>query len=271
MASPFGEVSPSILNLSTGAPFQPFNRSPLIRFRYKDASGLKLTASAIWQMQYTSAGPDGKTHNYLKNSCIPELYAAVDYSHVGFSAGVGVEMLSLKPRLKSEVDGKIYKVNERVTSLSTEAHAKYKADNWALSGKTVLANNLTHASMLGGFAVTEVDPLNGEREYTPFRHSMTWLNFVYGKKWQPGVFVGYLKNLGTGKAITGETYGVGQDVDQLVSSNLQLTYNLPSWKIGAEFEASTAWYGSLDTSNGKVVDTHSVTNFRILGVVMYSF
>lgn len=73
------------------------------------------------------------------------------------------------------------------------------------------------------------------------------------------------------KAITGETYGVGQDVDQLVSSNLQLTYNLPSWKIGAEFEASTAWYGSLDTSNGKVVDTHSVTNFRILGVVMYSF
>lgn len=148
-------------------------------------------------MQYTSAGPDGKTHNYLKNSCIPELYAAVDYSHVGFSAGVGVEMLSLKPRLKSEVDGKIYKVNERVTSLSTEAHAKYKADNWALSGKTVLANNLTHASMLGGFAVTEVDPLNGEREYTPFRHSMTWLNFVYGKKWQPGVFVGYLKNLGT--------------------------------------------------------------------------
>lgn len=267
----FGEVSPSILNLSTGAPFQPFNRSPQLRYRYTSDGGFMGTLAAIWQMQYTSTGPDGKSHNYLKNSCIPEIYASVDYKKGRWIAGVGAELLSLKPRQTATVNDQTFKVNERVTSVSVEAHVKYKAPEWFVSGKTVLANNLTQCSMLGGFGVIDTDSHNGKQKYTPFRHSMTWLNFVYGKKWQPGVFIGYLKNLGTGKAITGPTYGVGLDVDQLLSTNWQLSYNLPNWKLGVEFEPSTAWYGTLEKSNGKVRDTHSVTNYRILAVAMYIF
>ena len=38
----FGDVSPQMLNLSTGAPFQPFNRSPQIRYRY--TSGQRIAA-----------------------------------------------------------------------------------------------------------------------------------------------------------------------------------------------------------------------------------
>ena len=38
----FGEVFPQMLNLSTGAPFQPFNRSLQIRYRYTD-NGWQLT------------------------------------------------------------------------------------------------------------------------------------------------------------------------------------------------------------------------------------
>ncbi len=268
----FGEVSPSMLNLSTGAPFQPFNRSPQLRYRYTSPKGLMLTAAAVWQMQYTSYGPDGKSHNYLKNSCIPEFYASVDYKKGPWIAGVGAELLSLKPRLTATgEDGQTYKVNERVTSVSVEAHLKYKQPMWFVSGKTVLANNLTQCSMVGGFGVTDVNTHNGEAKYTPFRHSMTWLNFVYGKKWQPGVFIGYLKNLGTGKEITGNTYGLGLNVNQILSTNWQLSYNLSNWKLGVEFEPSTAWYGTLNKKNGKVEDTHSVTNYRVLCVAMYTF
>ncbi len=267
----YGEVSPSILNLSMGAPFQPFNRSPLIRVRYNIPAGLRFTASAIWQSQYNSAGPEGKSHNYLKNGMVPEIFLGIDYMRDGFTAGIGGELLSLKPRQKSEINGETYKVNERVTSLSGEAHVKYKAPMWTASAKTALANNLTQASMLGGFGVTSVDQRTGEREYTPFRHSATWVNFVYGKKWQPGVFIGYLKNLGTSKPITGETYGVGLDVDQIFASYWQLTYNLKAWTIGVELSTSTAWYGKMDNANGRIRDAHSVTNYRALGVVMFSF
>ena len=63
----FGDVSPQMLNLCTGAPFQPFNRSPQIRYRYTSSKGLQLTAAAIWQLQYLSAGPNGKSEEYIKN------------------------------------------------------------------------------------------------------------------------------------------------------------------------------------------------------------
>ena len=267
----FGDVSPQMLNLSTGAPFQPFNRSPQIRCRYTSGKGLQLTGAVLWQLQYLSAGPNGKSEEYIKNSCIPEVYVSADYKVDGLIAGVGMEVLSLKPRQHTTVDDRVYKVNERVTSLSFEAHAKYMTQDWVIAGKTLLASNLTQACMLGGYAVTSVDPRTGEQEYTPYRHSMTWLNIVYGKKWKPGIFVGYLKNLGTGKTIAGPTYGVGLEVDQVFTTNLQLSYNLPHWKLGVEYSPSLAWYGDMNAENGKIENTHSVTNHRVLGVLIYMF
>ena len=267
----FGAVMPDVLNLSTGAPFQPFNRSPQIRYRYTSGKGLQLTGAVLWQLQYLSAGPNGKSEEYIKNSCIPEVYVSADYKVDGLIAGVGMEVLSLKPRQQTTVDDRVYKVNERVTSLSFEAHAKYMTQDWVIAGKTSLASNLTQACMLGGYAVTSVDPRTGEQEYTPYRHSMTWLNVVYGKKWKPGIFVGYLKNLGTGKTIAGPTYGVGLEVDQVFTTNLQLSYNLPHWKLGVEYSPSLAWYGDMNAENGKIENTHSVTNHRVLGVLIYMF
>ena len=67
----FGDVSPQILNLSVGAPFQPFSRAPQIRYRYTH-KGFQLTGAAIWQSQYLSQGIVGKSQTYIKNSCVPE-------------------------------------------------------------------------------------------------------------------------------------------------------------------------------------------------------
>lgn len=266
----FGDVYPQMLNLSTGAPFNLFNRSPMLRYRYTN-SGWQLTAAAIWQLQYLSAGPNGKSEEYIKNSCIPEFFVGADYKGNNWVAGAGMEVLSLKPRTQLTVGQSVYKVNERITSLSFEAHAKYTNNDWMVSAKTMLASNLTQGCMLGGYGVTAIDARTGEQEYTPFRHSTTWINVVYGKKWQPGLFVGYLKNLGTSKALAGSTYGVGLDVDQVFTTNIQMSYCLPHWKIGMEYSPSVAWYGDMNKGNGKIVNTHSVTNHRILGVVMYMF
>lgn len=266
----FGEVSPSVVNLSTGAPFQPFNRSPQVRGRF-NCDDWQLTASAIWQSQFTSIGPAGKSHNYQKQSNIPELYIGADYRRGRLTAGIGGEMLSLKPRTTATVDDMTYKVNERITSFSAEAHIKYMGPQYTASAKTTLANNLTHTSMLGGFGVIDTDPANNQCRYTPFRHSMTWVNLVYGKRWQPGIFVGYLKNLGTSHPITGPTYGEGLDIDQLLGASAQITFNPDHWRFGVEVSTSTAWYGSLRPSDGRVTDTHAVTNLRIAATAQFIF
>lgn len=271
----FGDVTPQVLNLNVGAPFHPFNRSPLIRYRYKN-NGWQLAAAAVWQLQYLSAGPNGKSEEYIKNSCVPELFAGVNYHTGNWLVGAGAELVSLTPRTQNKKNNSIYKVSERITTVSPEFHFKYKDANWMVAAKTILAANLTQCSMLGGYAVTSANPVTGEQKYTPFRHSSSWLNITYGKKWQPGIYVGYLKNMGTTQKINGEIYGVGvglsdsKNIDQLVSASAQFTYNLPHWRAGIEYTCASAYYGTMGPK-GKVSDTHTVTNHRILGVVMFLF
>ena len=268
----FGDVIPSVLNLGTGAPFQPFNRSPQINYQYKNG-GLKLTTSAIYQLIYTTAGPDGKNEKYQKNSILPELYAGLDYKKGNFLAGAGVDMISIKPRLQSTADNNIYSVDERMTAFSYDLHAKYAQEMFQLSGKTLIASNQTHTVMLGGFGVSEIDSRTGEQKYTPFKHSASWLNFVYGRKYQAGLFAGYSKNLGTSKSLVSvdKIYGSGTNIDQFVNLSCYLRYNLPHWNVGLGYTRATAWYGDIQLSNGKVTNTHDVTNHRVEAIFLYLF
>lgn len=268
-----GSVMPDVLNLSTGAPFNPFNRSPMIRYQYK-AGKTKWTAAAIWQLQYMSVGPVGASEDYIKNSCIPELFVGVDHTTGdGWLMGAGAYLISLKPRTRSSVGDKVYKVDERMTALSGMAHLKYTGRNYMFAAKTILASSLDHTAVLGGYAVSSIDGVTGEQEYTPFRHSTTWANFTYGTKWKAGIFVGYSKNLGTSDAIhsSGAIYGKGYDIDDLKMVNPSLSYNLPHWKMGVEYCLSIANYGDIDRSDGTVINTDAVSNHRILGLMVYYF
>lgn len=271
----FGDVSPQILNLSVGAPFQPFSRAPQIRYRYTKKNW-QLTGAAIWQSQYLSEGIVGKSQEYIKKSCVPEIYVGADYKNNGFIAGAGIELLSLKPRTEAIGENdRIFKVDERITTLSYEAHVKYTNKDWFVGAKSVFGSNLTQASGLGGYGIKShsIDGRTGEQEYTPIRVSSTWVNAVYGQKWQPGVFAGYIKNLGTSDALEAgsKLYGTGTNLDQLATIGAELTYNIPHWKFGLEYTLTSAWYGSVDSSDGKVIDTHAVCNNRIVAVAMFTF
>ena len=213
----YGDVAPQILNLNMGAPFQPFSRAPQIRYRYKTGD-IQITGAALWQSQYLSQGPEGKSQKYIKNSCVPEIYAGIDYKHKGLLIGAGIEMVSLTPRTQATVEDKIYKVSERITSLSYEVHMKYNSEKWLVAAKSVLGSNLTQTSMLGGYGIKSIDPRTGEQEYSPNRNSSSWINIVYGKTWKPAIFFGYMNH-----------------------------------------------------SNGKVVDTHSVSNNRLVATALFMF
>lgn len=277
----FGDVSPQILNLSVGAPFQPFSRAPQLRYRYT-GKHIRLTGAAVWQSQYLSQGIDEnnpmkskKSQEYIKKSMVPELFTGIDYHSKHFLAGLGVEFLSMKPRTQATgADGKTYRVSERINSLSYEAHAKYTANDWFIAAKSVLGSNLTQTSGLGGFGIRSVDSATGAQKYTPIRFSSSWLSVVYGKRWKPGIFAGYARNLGTPEALQEGTplYGTGTDLKDLASLGTELTYNTPHWKFGVEYLYSIANYGKdIDRKDGKMLDTHSVRNHRLVAAAMFMF
>lgn len=292
----YGDVAPQILNLNMGAPFQPFGRAPQIRYRYQSGD-VQWQIAALWQSQYKTYGPtaaDGsgnsRVQQFHKNSNIPELTLGVDYKVDGWIAGVGIDMLSIVPRTQSKWGDKTYKVDERLTTLSYEAHVKYTNEKLYFAAKSTLGSNMTHVSMTGGYGIKSVDSKTGERKYTAFRNSSTWVNIAYGKKWRPALFFGYMKNLGTADDLMGEPviveggdcgtpegyvygkvyYGTGTKLDKLVSGTFELTYNVPHWKIGVEYNYTSAWYG-YNKKDGKVENAHSVGNNRLVLSALYTF
>lgn len=274
----YGDVAPEILNLNMGAPFQPFSRAPQVRYRFT-RKHFQLTASAIWQSQYLSVGPasdkagetsTSKSQNFIKNSCVPEFYVGMDYRRPELIAGAGVHVSSIRPRTKSVVESDTYKVDERVTGVSAEAHLKYTHERFLLSAKSVLGTNLTQTSTVGGYGITSVDPRTGEQTYTPLRTSATWLNVAYGKTWRPALFFGYLKNLGASTEVS-DVLGTGTNLDQLLNATAELTYNRGNWKLGAEYSLCNAWYGDEFSAKAKALSSHTVMNHRVVMTAIYQF
>lgn len=274
----YGDVTPEILNLNMGAPFQPFSRAPQVRYRFTRKHFL-LTASAIWQSQYLSVGPasdkagetsTSKSQNFIKNSCVPEFYVGMDYRRPELIAGAGVHVSSIRPRTKSVVGSDTYKVDERVTGVSAEAHLKYTHERFLLSAKSVLGTNLTQTSTVGGYGITSVDPRTGEQTYTPLRTSATWLNVAYGKTWRPALFFGYLKNFGASTEVS-DVLGTGTNLDQLLNATAELTYNRGNWKLGAEYSLCNAWYGDEFSAKAKALSSHTVMNHRVVMTAIYQF
>ncbi|MFI3292946.1 MAG: hypothetical protein SNG27_06590 [Rikenellaceae bacterium] len=268
----FGSVSPTVANLATGSPFQPFSRTPQFRYTYKNG-GFNVLFAALSQFQYTSSGVNGSSMEYFANGCVPELYLGVDYTSGGFLVGAGLDLLTISPRTEYTDDaGDTYKVNEIMSALSGEVHLKYHNKKLNIAAKSLLASALDHTLLLGGYGVSSVSS-TGEQEYTPLHHSTTWLNITYGTKWRPSLFVGYTKNLGSSEELisTSKIYGRGVNIDQLLGVNLGVTYILPNFTVGVEYSSTTAWYGDINLKSGRVEDTQDYTNNRVVGVVTYFF
>ncbi len=276
----FGPVSPEVISLSVGAPFNPFARSPQIRYDIRAAKHLTLSAAAVWQLQFASRGDLGKTNVYQRNALLPELFAGAAFTGGRWTLGAGLDYLTIRPRNTSTVgtgtEALTYKVDEKLGSLSWSAYAKYAAGRLSVSAKTTHGQNLSELTMLGGYGVTGSDPVTGERTYTNFNYQTTWAGINYGKKFKGGLFGGISQNLGTGKSLLEglPQYGDGLTIDRLYRTYASFSYNIPHLMIGLEYEMTTAAYGdtgTFDYKKGKYNDSHNVTNHRLVGVISYLF
>ena len=229
-----GDMMPDVFSLETGAPFTPFSRSPQVRYDY-ETKNVKLTATALYQFQYTSYGPDGASFNYARNAIVPEMYLQGIIKSGDFMMGLGVDILTLKPRTQYSViekelgyyplynaDGtpmkneqgenimeevvinektKTYKCNdELMVSVTPTLFASYKKENWGIKGRITYAQNAAHMSMISGYAVTEKLE-DGSWKYSSLNSIGGWVDATYKQPLKTGYltfccFAGYTKNLG---------------------------------------------------------------------------
>ena len=270
-----GDMMPDVFSLETGAPFTPFSRTPQVRYNYVN-KGWTLTATALYQYQYTSYGPDGASFNYARNATVPEMYLQAMYKNGNFMIGAGIDILTLKPRQSYTLSAETYKCNENLfTSFSPTIFASYKKDNWNFKGRITYAQNAAHMSMISGYAVTKIKE-NGEQEYGSINSIGGWFDYTYKEQLKKGYltwcwFVGYTKNLGCKDDIVGPIYMRGErNMDRMWRDALSVLYTHNAMSIGIEWSTTRVAYGKAD-SRYKVSDTHTVENNRICAMLKYNF
>lgn len=300
---PMAADMPHIFSLEAGAPFGPFSRTPQVTMDANLGNNWIVSASALWQMQYQSAGPVGASAIYMKYGMTPEMYAAVAYKNKGFLARVGVDMLSIKPRVLGTVAAptdenpdavKTVRVSDRKTSLLYYLYAQYSHKTFAVKAKTTYGQGGEHMNLMSGYAKIGENP-DGSWEYASLRNSSSWLSMSYGKKWQGVLFLGYVKNLGLADPVEGilkkdDVYFCGNgfsNINQMYRINPQLIYNIGKLNLGLEYQWTSVQYGDyakaiLNMSTGQTVTALNnrgladanlewVGNHRINVMVKYNF
>ncbi|MBE6302368.1 MAG: hypothetical protein E7089_00330 [Bacteroidales bacterium] len=279
-----GDMMPDVFSLATGAPFTPFSRSPQVRYD-RLAGNFKLTATALYQFQYLSYGPNANnlessttSFDYARKALVPELYFQAMYKKGDFMAGAGVDILTLKPRTEyTDADGVKNLSNELVTSFSPTAFFSYKESNWGVKGRVTYAQNASHLNMLSGYGVTEIKE-NGEVEYGSLSSVTAWVDVTYKQKLKKGtltycLFGGYGKNLGCEDDFVSSNmmYVRGyKNIDNFWRVSPSVLYTHNAMQIGLEYEPTTVGYGTMK-ADGSVDKERSVTNHRICALLKYNF
>ena len=269
---PMAADMPHVFSLNTGAPFGPFSRTPEVVLEGKLSDSVTLTGALLWQMQYTSAGPEGASANYMKYGGIPELYLGLSYKKGGFTGRVGVDMLSIRPRHN---DG-TRKVSDRITTVSPFIYLEYTKNLFSIKAKSIYAQAGEHMNLNGGYGVSAVNS-DGSWSYSPTRNSSTWVSLSYGKKLQGVLFGGYVRNFGTKDALVGDLYfskNSFSNMRQMYRIAPELIYNLGKVAFGLEYEMTSVQYGDFGAADVYGLanqNIHCVTNHRFQLMVKYTF
>ena len=264
----FAQVTqPNVLSLNTGALFQPFNRSPQIRYDYQ-LDKIQLTAAAIYQMMYATQGPDetAPTKNaasvsYQKNAMVPDLYVGLEYKKNKMLVGLGADYKSIMPTRYITDNNGMKHINHNL--LSTPAamiYGVYTDGDLTVKAKVLYGQNLTEHTIIGGFAITT--PIRNIFHTTVLLLLYTSITArpinlvcwpVFRPTWDPP------KPFLWEVTFTVLAWSNANTNDEKIVGNLfRLTptysYNTGNWRMGVELEYTNAAWGKRSLNNGKILN-----------------
>lgn len=267
---------PGVIDFNTGAPFQPFNRSPQIRLTQKldKDNKLALILAVIAQRDFASTAPAGyASTDPFRNAALPNMHAQLQFKDAHLVAGLGVDYKSLRPRLNSGTPNVVS--NERVNSTSFIAYLKVITKPVIFKAEAVSGENLTDHVMIGGYLGYVAVP-GAVETYAPTKTKSFWFD-VAGttKKVVPGIFIGYTESNGAGtgaNAAYGRAIGIsGRGIKNIFRISPRIEFISGKFKFGTEMEYTAAQYGTLSTDAKIAGNTDQINNTRLLLTTTFSF
>jgi len=276
-----GSCAPETVAFTRGVPIEAFAYNPQFRLKIK-IEPFDFIANMASQRLGVSPGPNGPSTEYIRNAIIPnlnfQLHAHVQDKHI---IGAGFNFKRLVPRLSTELDVKSVEIND---SMAAFAFAQLDWESFFFHTKGMYVENGADLTMPGGYAVATVNAINDKRTYTNLRAAAWWADMAGDiHSFQPGLLVGYVKNLGAPKDII-TSVTVNSVTESTIYTNLDSTTDyifrlsprvrwfIEDMTFALELEYTRAAYGTLN-SKGKVAEGTDVpvNNVRLMGAIFYNF
>lgn len=263
---------PNTISNNNGSPFDPFSRCSQLRLTYHTGRFSFLVA-AMMQLSYPSTGPIGLSTTYERDAIIPNVHAQAFLQSDRYIVGAAIDYKLLKPRLQTNMG---YKTENTIGSSAAMLYCMLKAGKYSVSSKILYGQNMTDFSMLGGYAVHTQNPITGVAHYTTLNVVSWWADISRAHNgFEPGIFLGMCKNLGSQKSIMpnmpSTIYAFGQNIDTVMRISPRIRWSLSKSLIfGFETEYTSAAYGTIET-DGTVSTTNTVGNLRLLAALYYNF
>jgi hypothetical protein len=261
------EVFPDMLALNLGNPIKSAMRAPQIRYQ-NNIKSFRLIGVASAYRDNSAIGSLGVIPDYLKNQIIPSLHLQSIYSKGVFLIGAGYDFKRL--RMRNFTDSNLV-ANELVYSSAIHLFAKLDFKKLTIKSQFIWGENLYDQAMLGGLAVTKINPITNDFSYTQISQASAWINIATKfPKFNFSIFSGYALNLGAKNIVVGPVYSRGNDLLYVYRIAPQFSYKMGKVILFSESEITGAAYGS--PNNYCIVkNTKEVVNFRENIAILFQF
>jgi hypothetical protein len=278
---PMAADMPHMNNLETGAPFNPFNRSPQVTADVKLNDHFTFTASLLYLNHYLPTGPADKSKDYYKYG-LPELYAGITYKNGKVVAKAGVDLVNMRP-YRTIADWRVMEdnapaieVKSLLSTVSPFVFFQYTNGLFQLRAKSILAQAGEHMNLLSGYGVHSFNA-DGTIEYTPMQDWASFVSFSYGKKFQVMGMLGHMKQLGTTQALVANAVWMHKSADVRIQQALRATptmaWNIGKFTVSLEYNITAAEFGSgARNERGMFTgDKDWVLNHRFICMTKFNF
>lgn len=247
-------VSPGTYNFNAGSPFQPFNRSPQIRFSTK--GNARFTLAAITERDFASVVYGGGN---AAKSGLPAFHAQLQFgSDEKFVGGFGA---NVKFTRNTGADHKTAH-GKTLAAFNFLAYAKAQfTENFAWKIYGNFGQNPSELLQLGSVAYSELDLLKDN-----LKNSTTlslWTEFAgkFSDSFEWGVFGGYSQDFGFNENNFLATYKTNSKYAGTATAGLipgstwrvspRMGWKSGNTKLGLEFDYTSTTYGNFD-NKGKI-------------------
>ena len=286
---------PHMTNLESGAPFNPFSRTPQLTADISLGAGFTFTASVMYLNHYLPTGPSGKVKDYYKYG-LPEFYAGFGYKGPHFAAKIGVDIVNSRPigfvGYNKDADGNLdrtklvrgYNMDSRehkatgiLTAVSPFVFLQYTNGMFQLRAKSIFAQSGEQFNLLSGYGLASIDDVNYKYTYTPMQDWASFVSFQYGKKFQVMCMLGYMKQFGTTTNLADVKQlwlntSADAKIQQAFRATPTVVWNLGKFALSLEYNLTAAQFGEGErNARGMYGNAHWLMNHRFICMTKFNF